>query len=300
MKRGMFVLIAFFMSLLCACKESAMGTKLEEYIVSSIDKNRQKQYEKRKESGKFKLNDEKYIFRDYKDSLVKAIDSKDKKFLIQLIGKNILDNKNSEIEKEADALFSAYKGKSCFVYSSELFAGHYSTESGMQKRRMDGDAIIFTDDDVYFLDLSICYRDDEDKKNVGINKITLRNLCFEAENKEKSFAQDLKTISVGVMQSDGTKYCIANGNAYCCTAYDRFLKKEQFEDFIKETQSLDDFVNVFGEPSFKDMYVFYELSEKDEYGKSNFVRIYSEEGRIISMALVSSVKWLEMLYDSKI
>ena len=285
------VLLSSVMLSLTGCdKLKAMaGEKASELIAEY----KRSHYERNSRTGKYTLSDEPFIFGEYQDAVVKALDDGDADALRNLFSKNILDEKRAEIDRGIADVLALYKAKSKDVYNDGLFAGRYSIDYGIRTSFCEKEVLVFTESGIYFLYIELCYRDDTDGGNVGIILLTLQT---ERGKANKSL---LKSGIVSAIDDPGTEKtcCMAYGRPYYYTPHKRTLHKEQFAELAKKTQSLDAFKKEFGEPDAEDDGdTLYELPEMDEYGRHEFISIFSVNGTIKSISRVSSVKWLESIY----
>lgn len=270
-----------------------LRAKAEQKAAELIAEYKRSHYEQSRRTGEYSLSDEPFVFREYQDAVVKALDCGDADALRSLIAKNILDERREEIDAGIGVVLALYKGRSKAVHNDGLFAGSYSTDHGSRTSSCRNEVLVFTESGVYFLDIDLRYRDDGDGGNVGLTSLTLQTARGRANRNLRGGG----TVSA-IDDADTEKTCcIADRSPYYYTPHKRTLHKEQFAALAAKTRSLAAFTKEFGEPdAADDGYTFYELPEKDEHGMPEFIRIFSVNGSIKSIGRVSSVKWQESLY----
>lgn len=240
--------------------------------------------------------EEDQIFEETVDAFLAAVDARDTDAVEELFSKEAREA-DGDLRTEIETLFSIYPEPTEFWYFDGITSGSYSSDYGDKTSELTARFPVFAGEEVFWCRLTVRYLDTRDGENEGI---TCVNFYTGADYGQHWYEEDFRHS-----EEPGLTVCwehpaelpvrCIDGIPYQFTERNAPLEEGEVLAFLKTSQSIEAFMDRFGEPcaSWSSCHI-YEFP--DEAGEKRYLNVSADSERIWSVSVVSELDWVRSVW----
>ncbi len=236
-------------------------------------------------------------------ALLEVADNGDEYALKKLFAPNIYNNTN--FTSQLDKFFDFYPaGLSKCELEVDLGSSDAAYDSGNAVKTGSASASCYLDDEWYYIHLDFCFKNTASPDDVGVTFFSIENLEANAQrNMGQTGFTDRDYLMCNIGDESKITARLVGGRGYIFTPFDRKLDIYEVKSFLRQSNSIDIFIERFGQPNFVKQSLggsieyFFELEDKDN--EPRYLKLsVSEQRSVIIYATLYNDK--NMVFDDSI
>ena len=204
------------------------------------------------------------------------------------------DQRGDELDAEIERLLEVYPGET-ERWSSEYIQlhGEYSSDYGERTSTVDDIVVLVSGGEYYWLSVTLCYENDPEPDGIGIVSAALFSddyYCALIYDLGVEFPLD-PGLHIRTDYTLDNELIVINSRPLIYSP-SAALDEDEVAEFLRQNDSLDDFIARFGNPCAENIYCYYELPDENGEGRYLVIGDDDRDRTIYSASVYDEFGWL--------
>lgn len=228
-------------------------------------------------------------------SLFNALDNGNADAVYDLFSPSVREQ-DKELKEQIDKLLLVYKGPTDEIGWDGLLAGEASYEYGERYKAANAVFPIRSGNTYFWCYLNLMYENTTNKKQIGITQLEFYTsneycaLCYDEDAK----IEDSVGLKVYTEQLETEEIRCIHGQPHKYSSSTDTLNIDDVKNFFENSNSFSKFKIRFGEPNAENVFVYYELSNKNS--KTHYLELSVDADEILHAEIVDDFKYIETVF----